>query len=60
MRFILKLKLQYYLIINIILAFRALKIKESVSGIHVKDYRELYQGYMLKIKESVSGKHVKE
>ena len=37
-----------------------LKITEIVSGIHVKDYRELYQGYMLKITEIVSGIRVKE
>ena len=27
-------------------------LQRRVSGIHVKDYRELYQGYMLKITES--------
>ena len=37
-----------------------LTITEIVSGIHVKDYRELYQGYMLKITEIVSGIHVKD
>ena len=47
------------------------RITESVSGIHVKDYREcirdtcqgiqkVYQGYMLKITESESGIHIKD
>ena len=37
-----------------------LKITEIVSGIHVKDCRELYQGYMFKITEIVSGIHAKD
>ena len=36
------------------------RITESVSGIHVKDYMRVYQGYMSKITESVSGIHVKD
>ena len=48
-----------------------LKNKESVSGIHFKDYREcirdtcqelqrVHHGYMSRITESVSGIHVKD